>query len=484
MATSAVSGAVEVLRMRCLNMAAASAIVAGTALAGVLHAQAGRPAGVVMYEGARLVPGDGASAIEDGAFVVQDGRIAAVGRRTQLAPPSGATRVNLSGKTVIPALNNVHIHIGYEAYTSWSVHNHTPENVVDHLQREAFYGTGAVMTMGDQPTDWAIAFQKNQAKGKFPAAARFFFAAGMAPPGGGPDSILIQGTTPLRAVYEITTPAEARAAVKAISEKNVSQIKIWVDNRDAQRGSRQKMPPEVYSAIVDEAHKHGILVHAHATNMADQKAVVKAGIDVLVHTISNEPLDDEFVAILKEKKPYWAPVMGLGDFPEICTDADRFVAQVLPASTIADIREGRNGFNMPGCTATPDPATLRRVDMLRANFPRMIQAGARLVLSTDAGVIPKYSFGWAAHHEMEMYVKFGLTPADAIVASTSRPTEVLHTPDTGALAKGKRADFVVLNANPLEDIRNTRQIDSVFLNGVRLDRDALLRRWQSKSSGH
>jgi imidazolonepropionase-like amidohydrolase len=452
-------------------------------LAGVGVVRAQRPGGAArLFEGGRLIIGDGSAPIDNGAFLVEAGRLTRVGRKGEVPHPAGAERVDLTGKTVMPALNNVHIHIGYEGYTNWSAENHTRENVQDHLEREAFYGVGAVMTMGDQPSDWAMQFRRDQTAGKFPAAARFLFAAGMAPPGGGPDSLLIQGTTPLKAVYEVSTGDEARAAVQKIAALEIDQIKIWVDDRDATRGSRQKMSPEVVNAVVEEAHKRGVLVHAHATSLANQKAVVKAGIDVLVHTVTGEKLDDEFLAILREKKPYWAPVMGLGDRPEICENNNTFVAQSLPAQAIADIREGRNAFKMPGCAAPVTPNEVRREENLRYNFPKMIEGGARLVLSTDAGVLPKYSFGTSEHHEIEMYVKLGLTPAQAIVASTSRPAEVMRLDDTGTLTTGKRADFVVLKDDPLQSIRNTRQIDSVYLNGARLDRNRLLARWKKKTS--
>jgi len=427
----------------------------------------------VIYEGARLIVGDASAPIENGAFVVRSGHITAIGRKGSIRVPAEAIRVNLSGKTVMPAMNNIHVHLGNEGYVSWSVDNHTPENMLDHLEREAFYGVGTAMTMGDQPIDFAIKFQNDQLTGKFPPAARFFFAAGMAPPGGGPDSLLIQATGPLHAVYEVSTADEAIAAVRKIAVRNVRELKFWVDNRDNTRGGMKKMPPEVYTPLIEEAHRHGMIVHAHATNLQDQKGVVKAGVDVLVHTLVAEKLDDEFLTILRDKKPYWAPVMGLGDRSELCDGSNPFIEQVLPDSVIADIRAGKTWLPSSPCSAPISAQFAQREENLKYNFPKYIAAGARIVLGTDAGVSAKYSYGFAEHHEIGMYVRLGMTTAETIVASTSRPTEVLRIADTGTLAKGKRADFIVLDANPLDNIHNTREIDSVYLYGARLDRAAL-----------
>ncbi|HEX4134578.1 MAG TPA: amidohydrolase family protein [Bryobacteraceae bacterium] len=427
----------------------------------------------VLYEGARLILGDTGAPIEDGAFLVRNGHIAAIGPKGSVKVPAGATHVDLTGRTVMPALNNIHAHLGYEGFVSWSVENHTAENVLDHLEREAFYGVGTTLSMGEQPTAFAIEFQRNQLAGKFPPAARFFFAAGLAPPGGGPDALLIQGTTPLHAVYEVSTPDEAVAAVRKMAALKIKEVKFWVDNRDNSRGAMKKMPPEVYTPLIAEAHKHGMIVHAHATNLADQKGVVKAGVDVLVHTLVAEKLDDEFLAILKDKHPYWAPVMGLGDRSELCDGSVPFIEQSMPDSVVADIRAGKTWLPSPPCAAPPNAQFARREENLRYNFPKYIAAGARIVLGTDAGVSQKYAYGFAEHHEIGMYVNLGLTPAEAIIASTSRPTEVLRITDTGTLARGKRADFIVLRANPLDNIRNTREIDSVYLYGAKLDRDAI-----------
>lgn len=448
-------------------------VVVASVLSIVVSSQSPSPSNVVLYEGARLIIGDGSAPIESGAFVVQSGRISALGRKGAVAAPAGATRVDLTGKTVMPAMVNLHAHIGYEKFIKAAgeslAENFTPENMLDHLQRQAFYGVGTVMDAGSAPVATSLQFQVDQAARKFRPAAQFVFMAGVVPPNGGPDHILIKGTRPLHANYEVTRSPEARAAVQDIAAKNIKHLKIWLGDRN---GTYPAMPHEVYDAVIDEAHKHGIMVHAHATNLRDQKDALRAGVDLIVHTIQSAKLDDELTALLKEKKPYWTTVMGLGDHSEVC-DNDPFVDQVLPAIGIADIRAN---------DCKPNANAAAREAMLKHNFMKMIDSGARLVLGTDAGVFPRYSFGSADHHEIRKYVQLGLTPAQAIVAATSRPAEALGLKDVGTLAEGKSADFVVLNANPLEDIRNTRQIARVYLRGAMLDRDALLAGWKKKAT--
>jgi len=444
-----------------------------------LFSQARGAAQAVVYSGARLIVGDG-SVVESSAFLVENGRIASVGakQRADAFMSRGATRVDLTGKTVMPAMVNVHVHIGYEGYTSWGAENHTPANVLDHLQREAFYGVGATQSVGSSPVEQSLQIQKDQQAGRLPPAARFFFMPGMAPPDGGPDAVLRVATSKLHVINEVSTPEEARAAVQRMAALGIPQVKIWVDDR---RGTYPKMTPEVYTAIIDEAHKHRMLVNAHATTLPDQKAVVRAGVDVLVHMVQGDMIDEELVAILKEKRPYWATVIGLGDRPGVCT-SDPFFEEALPPSLVASIRATKEARPLAPSCGPPSPNAARREEILAYNFPKMIAAGVRLVLGTDTGIQPGHTFGTGEHVELARWVQLGLSPRDAIIAATSTPAALLGINDMGTVAPGKSADYVVLDANPLEDIHNTRKISSVYLRGEKLDRAALLAKWQHRST--
>ena len=421
---------------------------------------------ILVLDGARLIIGDQSPPIERGTLIIEGGRIAAVGASGRVPIPAGATRLDLAGRTLMPALVNAHVHIGYEGFGSWGAGNYTAGNVLDHLRRQAFYGVAATQTVGSSPTSEALAFVRDQQAGRYPVASRFLFVPGMAPPGGGPDAILIRGTRVLNAVSEVSTPDEARAAVQRMAASQIGHVKIWVDDR---RGTYPKMPPAVYEAIIAEAHRLGMTVHAHAIQLADQKAVLRAGADVLVHTVLVEPIDDELIALLREKQPYWTTVVGLSDRSEAC-GRDPFVDQSYPAHVLDEIR-------LHDC-GPPSPAAEVRERQWRINLPRYVSSGARLVLGTDAGIDARHAFGWADHHEMARWVEAGLPPGEAIIAATSRPAQLLGLADLGTLTPGKSADLLVLTANPLENIAHTRRIEQVYLKGIPLDRDSLRREFQ------
>ena len=449
-------------------------VFAGLLASVALSSQTGpAAAGAVVYENARLIVGDAAvPPIARGAFVVDRGVITAIGPVGSVTAPVGAPRVDLTGKTVMPALIDVHTHFGYEKYTRAAgdsrAEHYTPENLYDHFQRAAYYGVGTVHDGGTASVPISLQFQADQKAGKYPNAAHYAsFNVGIVPPEGGPDDILIKGSRPLKAQYEVTRAREARAAVKEIAGRNIRHIKIWIGDRN---GSYPAMPHQVYEAIIEDAHKANIKVHAHAMTLRDQKDIIRAGADLLVHIVTNPKLDDELLTLVKEKRPYWVPSIGTG-VPsmrrEVCEN-EPFTTETLSPNILAETLSSE-------CRGTPNA---EREAMLRASFNAMRAAGARVVLGTDAGIRPSKTFGSADHHELTTFVRLGMSTAEAIEVGTSRAADMLGLTDVGRLAAGKAADFLVLDANPLDDILNTRRISGVYLRGARLDRAALLAKWK------
>jgi imidazolonepropionase-like amidohydrolase len=316
----------------------------------------------------------------------------------------------------------------------------------------------------------SLQFQRDQKSGKYPPAAEYAsFNPGVVPPAGGPDAILIKGSRPLKANYEVVTAKEARAAVQDIAAKNLRHLKIWLGDRNEEYPA---MPRHVYEAIVEEAHKRNIKVHAHALELRDQIDAVGAGADLLVHIVSDETLPDELLSRVRATKPYWVPSIGTGIGNgyrrEVCEN-DPFTSDLLPPALLQEILK-------VDCRINPNAAA--RETALRASFQAMLGAGARLVLGTDAGIRPSKTFGSSEHHELTTFVRLGLPIPQAIEAATVRSAELLGRDDVGTLAAGKQADFLVLDANPLADILNMRRIAAVYLDGVKLDRAALLAKWK------
>jgi imidazolonepropionase-like amidohydrolase len=441
-----------------------SAILVALASITLVLAQAQRPA--LWFEGARLIAGDRTPVIESSAFLVEGASFTWVGREGERQPPAGTTRIDLTGKTVIPGLIDGHNHVGLvnEKDGSNRKANYTRDNLIDQLQRYVYYGTAAAMSMGlEANQDIALALRDTVT----PNAATFLTVGkGIAATSmGGPT-----GEARLGIPYGAATPEEGRQRVRELLARKVHFVKIWVDDRDA---TVPKLKPEVYRAIIDEAHKNKMEVLAHLSRtsaLADAKDLLRAGIDGFVHTVRDRDVDDEYIALVKSHPRVWTgPNM---PSPGETEDEIAALAETLPASTIAGLRK-----QLAQRTAAGNPPNAL-FDLHCRNLKRIHEAGMIVGLGTDGT-----GDGFGVHQQMEYYVRCaGFTPAQAIEAATSINARVLGLTRMGTVAAGKEASFVVLSANPLERITNSRRIEKVYLRGADVDRAALRAAFRSGSN--
>ena len=411
----------------------------------------------VWFEGARLIVGDGNAPIENSAFNVEDGVLRLVGRRGENQPPDGAIRVDLTGKTVIPALIDAHNHIGLTNVRERtnSKDNYTRENLIDHLERSAYHGLSVSMSLGLE-YDEELAFALRDEV--IPNAALFMTSGrGIAgTPMAGPSSEYRLGI-PRGAMTE----AEGRAAVQELHANNVDLVKVWIDDRG---GRVPKVQPNVLRAIVDEAHANGMRVVTHVgttSALADAKDILRAGVDGFAHTVRDRDIDDEYMTLVRQYPEVWT-IPNLPGNPLIMEDLPWLSETLLPGE-IERMREQIERRAVGG------PAGFGNFELQCRNLGKNHEAGMIIGMGTDSGT----SVAWTAHTELRDMVMCGLSPMEAIVAATQTNAEILGLDQLGMVASGKSADFVVLDANPLDDITNTRRISQVYLRGEEVDREAL-----------
>jgi imidazolonepropionase-like amidohydrolase len=422
--------------------------------------------GAVLYEGALLIRGDGSAPVANAAFLVQDGAIARVGRRGDITPPPGAARVDLTGKTVMPALINSHGHPGFQRGLTYGRDNYTRETYLDDLRRAAYYGIRVVMSQGIDPGELAYEIRRDQT-GRSDAARLLVAGRGIGAPNAGPGAAAYQGIA-----YEVTTPEQGRDAVRELAAKKVDLVKIWVDDRG---GRAPRMPPAVYRAIIDETHARGLKVNAHVFYHEDAVGLVEAGIDGLAHLVRDREMDDGLIAAIVRRGVHVMPNLGGAERGTHSTVPAWFeepgLMMLLRDSTPAPVVD-RIRASFTSRDAAAAKMARGRYMILQRSLAALSKARARIILGSDTG-LEDHLFGYAEQRELAEMVGAGMTPADVIVAATSRPAEYLGLRDMGSLAPGKRADFLVLFGNPLGDIHQTRSIEAVYFDGHPLDRASL-----------
>lgn len=376
------------------------------------------PVAATLYQGARLILGDG-NVIDNGSFVVQDGHFTAVGATGSVTIPADATTVDLAGATVMPTLIDGHVHL-----------NTTREALIEDLRKRATYGVSAAFGMGMDGD--AIPLQvRDEAT---PGIALYRSAGrGLTTPEPGRTEV----------PHWVTTPDEARAAVREEAARGVDIIKIWVDDRN---GQYQRLTPELFGAIIDEAHSNGLRVTAHIFGLQDAKDLLSAGIDAFAHGVREQDIDNEFVAMMQARPE----VILIPNLPSrgVATDLE-WLRGTIPDEQLQTLLDAPVG----------QQAALDAFGIQARNLKRLADAGVRIAMGTDGNV------AWGAHIEMEDMVASGMSVLDVLTAATSSSAAYMRLDDRGTLAPGMVADFLVLDANPLEDITNTRRIRNVYLAG-------------------
>ncbi len=406
-----------------------------------------------LFEGARLITGDGSAPIENSAFLMENDKITAVGRKGDVAAPAGAARVDLTGKTVMPALVDTHTHLGWAIIKTgrMGADTYSKDNLIDHLHRLAYYAVAATQSMGIDPGETPYEVRANPV----PDAALFHTAGrGMGRTNAGPGRSYWQPVA-----YAIETEADGRKAVQELADKKVDWVKIWVDDRN---GTVPKLTPPLYRAIIDEAHKHDLRVVAHIYYLADAKELLRAGIDGFAHLVRDRDIDDEFMQLIKDRPS----VFVTPNLPDIGTALQdpAWLAETVPASEIKKLTDAFHNRS---------PADAKKANDFFAvqarNLKKLSDAGVRIGFGTDSST----SVGWTDHEELADMVTAGMTPNQVITAATKTSAEILKMDQLGMVAAGKSADFIVLDANPLDNIANSRKIAKVYLRGKEVDRAAL-----------
>lgn len=404
------------------------------------------PTGVtVALTGGRVIDGTGRAPLEQATLVITNGRIAAIGPSASVPIPAGAVRIDISGKTILPGLINAHGHLNVDANTKLPVSEHLRQR----LRLYAEYGVTTVVSLGSTDADEAEDLKiRDEQRKTIPDRARLYTAGAFAIG---------------------KTPEEARKAVDRLADEKVDIIKYKIN------GLPDDMTPDIYGALVDEAKKRGLLTAVHIFNLKDAKRAVEKGTDILAHSVRDQDVDQALIAEMKRQDVAYIPTL--------TRDLSVFVYETEPAFF-------QDPFFLRGMYAYRTEVEIlkapvrqemtRNSSQAQASKPALRQAMRNLKIISDAGIpiamgtdtgsandLGRWQ-GYFEHVELEMMVQAGLTPMQALMAATSDAARIMKLDPLGTLAPGKWADLLVLNANPLTDIRNTRQIDSVWIAGRRL----------------
>lgn len=417
---------------------------------------------VTVLQHITLIDGNGGEPRHDAALVIEGERIRAITNASAPAP-AGATVVDLSGKTIMPEIVNAHGHLGLLKGTAVASANYSEASVEQQLLQYQDYGVGAVQVMGtDHPEIWQ--WRAESHAGTRPGALIYTAGGGFGVVGG-----LLPVTPGIDPLFRPTTPEEARMDVRELAAHKPDLIKIWVDDF---WGQYPKMKPEIYAAIIDEAHKQHLRVAAHVYHESDAQQLADDGVDVFAHSVRDAEIPDLLVTEIKRKHIAYITTMSLDDFLTAYADDPSWLNQpffrdALEPGVYEMITSQKYKDSVKADKKTSIETAALPIAM--NNFRKLYDAGVLVALGTDSGATSTRPIGFSEHREMQLMVKAGLTPLQVITIATKNGAELLRASNEfGTLRPGLRANFIVLDKDPSFDIENTETISAVWKNGKKV----------------
>jgi imidazolonepropionase-like amidohydrolase len=429
-------------------------------LSGAIGLSAAEEGGkIVVLTGARLIDGAGHAPMENAVLVIQGDKVSAVGPADSVKYPDDAQVIDCHGQTIIPGLISDHSHIGLVDGTSVKPENYNRANILRQLRQYEAYGVTTIMALGLNG-DLFYELRDEQHAGKSPGADIFGAVRGIGAPMGAPPATLLPvGKDQL---YRPETSEEAKADVREIVAHHPDLIKIWVDDL---LGTAPKMKPEIYQTVIEEAHRAGIRVASHIFYLEDAKAVLRAGVDIIAHGVRDQPVDTEFTDEMRARSAWYIPTIDLDECSYIFAEQPAWTKESFFQTALQPAL--RDQLNDPAYlqktrTNPRIPIFKKAVATSKANLKTLYDAGIKVAFGTDSGAQPVRIPGFAEHRELQLLVESGLSPLQALECATSGAAALIGLTDRGVLAPGKLADFVILTANPLDDISNTEKIAAVW----------------------
>lgn len=411
-------------------------------VAAALLSARGVSAQTTAFVGGRVIDGAG-KVIDNGTVIVAGAKITAVGPASTPVP-AGATRVDLKGKTIMPGLINAHGHVPATTGLRTDPASYTRDNLLRQLRTYAMYGVTTVFSLGD---DQAAAFTLRDENGSALDRARIFVAG---------------------AVIGGNTADEAKANTASVVAMKPDLLKIRVDDN---LGSSRKMPEPAWRAVVAEADARKLPLAVHIYYLADAKATLEAGADFIAHSVRDVPVDDQFINMLKSRDVCYSPTLTreistfIYDSTPPWVDDPFFLKGVEKGvpEQLKDPKRQEQIRNSPAWKAGQQYKA--SLEVARKNLKTLVDRGVRIAMGTDTGPPARFQ-GFFEHIELDMMVEAGMTPMQVIVSATGDAARCHgKSGQLGTLAAGAAADLLILTANPLDNIRNMRSIDSVWING-------------------